>query len=145
MPEIVQEVIRLTGFPGYPHDIPKFTPKVPDISHEFFHDVPKISLTFSQDFLGRAYSVSEGALSGSTGTGRALAFQRDKVIPVYDERPKCQIERRKRNLIFISPVSRREREIQNNLSSFEKRKRILSRNFVGNLHFFSVSRRERKF
>ena len=65
--------------------------------------------------------------------------------PVYDERPKCQIERRKRNLIFISPVSRREREIQNNFSSFEKRKRILSRNFVGNLHFFSVSRRERKF
>ena len=64
---------------------------------------------------------------------------------VYDERPKCQIERRKRNLIFISPVSRREREIQNNFSSFEKRKRILSRNFVGNLHFFSVSRRERKF
>ena len=64
---------------------------------------------------------------------------------VYDERPKCQIERRKRNLIFISPVSRREREIQNNLSSFEKRKRILSRNCVGNLHFFSVSRRERKF
>ena len=64
---------------------------------------------------------------------------------VYDERPKCQIERRKRNLKFISPVSRREREIQNNLSSFEKRKRNFSRHFVGNLNFFSVSRRERKF
>ena len=64
---------------------------------------------------------------------------------VYDKRPKCQIERRKRNLKLISPVSRREREIQNNLSSFEKRKRNFSRHFVGNLNFFSVSRRERKF
>ena len=64
---------------------------------------------------------------------------------VYDERPNCQIERRKRNLKFISPVSRREREIQNNFSSFEKRKRILSRIFVGYLNFFSVSRQGRKF
>ena len=38
-------------------------------------------------------------------------YLRQVFVAVYDERPKCQIERRKRNLKFTSPVSRREREI----------------------------------
>ena len=35
---------------------------------------------------------------------------KDPSHAVIDERPKSPIEKRKRNLIFFSPISRRERE-----------------------------------
>ena len=51
-------------------------------------------------------------------------------VPVIDERPKSPIEKRKRNLKFISPVSREERETGNSFLQFreeiEKSKRIFS-------------------
>ena len=41
---------------------------------------------------------------------------------VIDERPKSPIEKRKRNLIFFSPISRRERETWNSFPQFREEK-----------------------
>ena len=68
---------------------------------------------------------------------------------VIDERPKSPIEKRKRNLIFLSPVSRGEREIWKKVLNFreEKEKGIfLSQVLRGERDFFNkspISRRER--
>ena len=48
---------------------------------------------------------------------------------VIDERPKSPIEKRKRNLIFFSPISRRERETWNSFPQFREGKEKFEKGF----------------
>ena len=48
---------------------------------------------------------------------------------VIDEMPKSPIERRKRNLIFFSPISRRERETWNSFPQFREGKEKCEKGF----------------
>ena len=50
-----------------------------------------------------------------------------------DDMPKSQIEKRKRNMETLSPVSRREREMSRSSFWFEKRTRIIANKIVRNL------------
>ena len=51
------------------------------------------------------------------------------VETVIDERPKSPIEKRKRNLIFFSPISRRERETWNSFPQFREGKEKFEKGF----------------
>ena len=51
------------------------------------------------------------------------------VCPAIDERPKSPIEKRKRNLIFFSPISRRERETWNSFPQFREGKEKCEKGF----------------
>ena len=50
-------------------------------------------------------------------------------MTVIDERPKSPIEKRKRNLIFFSPISRRERETWNSFPQFREEKEKFEKRF----------------
>ena len=76
-------------------------------------------------------SFSKHEFCLSLGPPNAHIFaERVPVLPGYDERQNCKIERRKRNLKFFSPVSRGERETGNSFLQFreekEKSKKIFS-------------------
>ena len=71
---------------------------------------------------------------------------------MVDERQKSQIEKRKRNLNPLSPVSRREREIRKNILNFQKKEREIFNAFLQcreekeniEILFFNFESRKRK-
>ena len=62
-------------------------------------------------------------------TGSCQCFHMLLSVAVIDERPKSPIEKRKRNLIFFSPISRRERETWNSFPQFREEKEKFGKGF----------------